>query len=187
MKWICMLLSLAVLCSPAVAQDAATQERLDKLSGQIEDLIAAQKSQQKQISELIREIDRVREQTSRPNEAYASQEDLKRLADTVKEVDRKRLDDAERVHKELLNLSKTLTAVPARKPSREVGAPSTDKPAGPERFFEHTVGKGDTLSTIVEAFREQKVKVTVDQILKANPGLKPEKMAVGQKIIIPAP
>ena len=184
-----MLLSLAALCGlPATAQDAATQERLDKLSGQIEDLVAAQKSQQKQVSELIREIERLREQSTKPNENYVSQDDLKRLADTVKEVDRKRVADAERVQKELLNLSKVLTTQSARKPVREtvVDNPS-DKSNGPEKFFEHVVGKGDTLSTIVQAYRDQNVKVSVEQILKANPGLKAEKMLIGQKIIIPAP
>jgi len=49
------------------------------------------------------------------------------------------------------------------------------------------VARGDTLSTIVEAYREQNIKVTLDSILKANPGLKPERLQVGQKIIIPAP
>lgn len=47
--------------------------------------------------------------------------------------------------------------------------------------------KGDTLSTIVQAYRDNNIKVTMDQILKANPGLKPERMRVGQKIFIPAP
>ena len=45
----------------------------------------------------------------------------------------------------------------------------------------------DTLSTIAQAYKEKGIKVTVDQILKANPGLVPERMRTGQKIWIPAP
>jgi LysM repeat protein len=174
---------------PADARpDAATEERLNKLAGQIEDLIAAQRAQQNQINDLSRAIADLRDRMGRPSELYASQEDLRRLADAVKEIDRKRLEDAERIHKELLNLGKTLTAASAR-----AAAPASSssgggsKPSLPDKYFEHTVARGDTLSTIVEAYREQNIKVTVDSILKANPGLKPERLQVGQKIIIPAP
>ena len=40
----------------------------------------------------------------------------------------------------------------------------------------HRVEKGQTLSLIVQAYREKGIKVTMDQVLKANPGLKPEKI-----------
>ena len=46
---------------------------------------------------------------------------------------------------------------------------------------------GDTLDAIVQAYKEKNIKVTVAQILKANPGLKPERLLIGQKIYIPAP
>ena len=66
--------------------------------------------------------------------------------------------------------------------------PAADgKPAKPEKGFEHVVQSGDTLLGIVQAYREKNIKVTKDQILKANPGLVAEKMRVGQKIWIPAP
>jgi len=39
----------------------------------------------------------------------------------------------------------------------------------------------------VKAYKDNNINVTMDQVLKANPGLKPEKLRVGQKIIIPAP
>ena len=47
--------------------------------------------------------------------------------------------------------------------------------------------RGDTLSIIAKAYRDQGIKVTTDQILKANPGLDPKSLKVGQKILIPAP
>ena len=110
MKRISFLLVTLALCSaPAVrAQDAATQERLDKLSGRIEDLTAAQEALRKQISDLSRELESVREQSAKPNANYARPEDLNRLAEEIKEVDRKRMDDAEKIHTELLKLRKLL-------------------------------------------------------------------------------
>ena len=52
---------------------------------------------------------------------------------------------------------------------------------------EYVVQSGDTLDAIAQAYREKNIKVTVAQILNANPGLKPERMKVGQTIFIPAP
>ena len=49
------------------------------------------------------------------------------------------------------------------------------------------IQSGDTLDAIVQAYKEKNIKVTVAQILKANPGLKAERLRVGQKIFIPAP
>jgi len=52
MKWMISLVAACVMLAAPIApaQDAATQERLDKLSGQISDLIEVQRSLQKQIA-----------------------------------------------------------------------------------------------------------------------------------------
>ena len=47
--------------------------------------------------------------------------------------------------------------------------------------YEYVVEKGQTLSLIAEGFG-----TTVQKILAANPGLKPNMLRVGQKLIIPA-
>jgi LysM repeat protein len=187
-----LLLPLALCSAPGVrAQDAATQERLDKLSGRIEDLTAAQEALKKQISDLSRELEGVREQSGKPNTSYARQEDLSRLAEAIKEVDRKRMDDAERIHTELLNLRKVLETPPPQSKKSSVTTPKdtpvSGKPSTPEKGFEHVVKSGETLDAIALGCKEQNIKVTVAQILKANPGLKAERLKVGQKIFIPAP
>ncbi len=184
---VCVLFGLAT--APVVrGQDAAAEERYNKLSGAIEDLIASQKAQQKQISELSREISNLREQMSKPNANYVTDEDLKRLAESVKEVDRKRVEDAEKVHAELLRLAKVVSMPPPAPPKKQKEKPEvTEKSKPSEKGYEYVVQKGDTLSIIAQTYRENKVKVTAEDILKANPGLKPEKMHVGQKIFIPAP
>jgi LysM repeat protein len=185
MKRVSLCMVIISLCAAPIsrAQDAATEERLNKLSGLIEDLIAGQKAQQRQMSELAKEIDRVREQASKPTGNYASADDLRSLSDAVKEIDRKRMDDYEKIRGQLVKLGTTLAAPPP--PSRKVDA-QTDKPAPvAEKGIEYVVQPGDTLSDVVQACKDKKIKVTIDQIVKANPGLKPEKIRVGQKLFIP--
>ncbi len=187
-----LIITLALCAAPDLrAQDAATEERLNKLSGQIEDLVAARTADQKRIAELSRELESVREQPAKPNANYATQEELKRLAEAVKEIDRKRLEDYDKIRAEILKLGKTLSAplAPPKKtaPITTTDSPVSDKPVAPEKGFEYAIQPGDTLSVIVQAYREKNIKVTVDQILKANPGLKPDKLKPGQKIFIPAP
>lgn len=188
MKRILFLLVTLALCpAPALrAQDAATQERLDKLAGRIEDLTAAQEALRKQMSELNRELENVREQSGKPNTSYARQEDLKGLAESIKEVDRKRMDDAEKIHTELLKLRKALE-VPLTPQKPKPASVPKEKPAGDEKVFPYVIQPGDTLSAIVQAYKEKNIKVTAAQILKANPGLKAERLIVGTKIFIPAP
>jgi LysM repeat protein len=186
------LVALALALPPlARAQDAATDERLNKLSGRLDDLQAAQDALRRQIAELTRENASLRDQLNKPTASYATAGDLQRLADAIKEVDRKRMDDAERIHNDLLKLAKELRAPPPA-PSHKPAPPREDitaqqKPNGSENGYEYIVKKGDTLSSIVQAYRDNNIKVTVDQLLKANPRLKPEKMYVGQKLWVPAP
>ena len=74
---------------------------------------------------------------------------------------------------------------PTRLASNEPTPP--EKTAPDKGIFEYTIQPGDTLDAIVQAYKEKNMKITVAQIVKANPGLVPEKMKVGQKISIPAP
>ena len=193
MKRISFLIVTLALCAvPAArAQDAATEERLNKLSGRIEDLIAGQEALKKQIAELAKEIEGVREQAAKPNAGYVSQEDLKRLAEAVKDVDKRRMDDAKKIETDLVRLRKTLEAPLAQSkktaPATAADATNPDKTGADEKVFPYVIQRGDTLEAIVQAYKEKNIKVSVDQIVKANPGLKPEKLRVGQKIFIPAP
>ena len=77
------------------AQDAATEEKLNQLTGKIEDVLASLENQKKRLSELAKEIDSVRDQQGKHNPSYATQDDLKRLAEKVKEVDNNREHDKE--------------------------------------------------------------------------------------------
>jgi LysM repeat protein len=57
-------------------------------------------------------------------------------------------------------------------------------PKGVVKIYAYKAQAGDTMSRIVNAFRA-KGKVNMDDILKANPGLNPAKLRVGEEIIIP--
>lgn len=189
-----LLLAALALGVPSAlrAQDAATEERLNKLSGRLDDLAAAQEAFRAQIADLSREIQSLREQVARPSASYARPEDLNRLAEAVKEVDRKRMNDADKTQAELLRLRellKTPMPPPRREPS-PLPPKDTSSATGAgtsDRGFEYVIKSGDTLDAIAQAYREKNVKVSVSQILNANPGLKAERLRIGQKIFIPAP
>jgi LysM repeat protein len=125
----------------------------------------------------------------------ANSDDLKKLAEQVQEIDRKRQEDNDRVLKELGRLEKSLGASPSGHRSSPDMTPDTTPtpikghaitgPSGPQNGYDYTIQRGDTLLAIAKAYRAQGIKVTTDQILKANPGLDAKNMKVGQKIFIP--
>lgn len=179
------------------AQDDANQQQMDKLSSQIQDLQATQLEQSKHIQALEKEINDLQGQLNQPSANAANSDDLKKLAEQVQEIDKKRQEDNDRVLKELERLEKSLGASSSgRRPAPDItpditptpvrGHPTTG-PSGPQNGYEYPVKSGDTLLAIAKAYRAQGIKVTTEQILKANPGLDAKNMKVGQKIFIPAP
>ena len=189
MKRISIFLVALSLCGVTQlrAQDAATEERVKKLNGLVQDLQESKEIQRKQIENLSKEIQALREQMAKPTGNYASQDDLRDLAKKLQEIDDKRKADNERIIKEIEKLGKKMTTPSGgSKPRPQAGEKATDN-ISISPHYEHIVASGDTISTIAQAFREQGVKVTEKQILAANPGLVPEKMKVGQKLIIPKP
>jgi LysM repeat protein len=183
--------SLAV----ASAQDTAAQQQIDKLSGQVQDLMDAQVAQGKRIEALEKEIGDLQGQANQPAANTANPDDLKKLAEQVQEIDKKRQEDNDRVLKELERLEKSLGAASSshRSPPNTtpditpISGHSTTSTSGPQNGYDYTIQRGDTLLAIAKAYRAQGIKVTTDQILKANPGLDAKNMKVGQKIFIPAP
>jgi LysM repeat protein len=187
MKRISFFLMTALFVMPMIspAQDAATEERFNKLNAQMEVLLEAKDLQNKKIEALQKQVSELESQLNKPSGNYASAEDLKQLADAVKEIDKKRQADNERVVNELEKLGKVLAGGSGRRTTPPVEPRVAIDPNAPR--FEYSVQSGDTLGAIVKAYRDKNIKVTLQQILAANPGLKPETMKVGQKIIIPAP
>lgn len=189
MKKISILLSI-FLAVPLLlrAQDAGTEEQLNKLRGEITALQASNVDLQKRLSEVLKELQDVREQASKPTGNYASADDVKQLAEKIKEVDRKRVEDVELITGEIKKLGKAITSNSGNRiKNPDVPKTGSDTPSTPEKGYEYVIKSGDTLSAIVAEYNKQGVKVTTDQVLKANPGLKPESLKVGQKVFIPSP
>jgi len=193
---VCFLI-LSFFAAAARAQDDAAQQQMDKLSGQIQDLQATQLEQSKHIQALEKQINDLQGQASQSGGSTANSDDLKKLAEQVQEIDKKRQEDNNRILKELERLEKSLGGSPSSHKSSAditpditptpIPAHATANPGGPQNGYNYTVHSGDTLLAIVKAYRAQGIKVTTDQVLKANPGLDPKNMKVGQKIFIPAP
>jgi LysM repeat protein len=180
----------------ARAQDSGTQQQLDKLSGQIQDILAAQELQGKRLDALEKQISDLSDKVNTPAvNTAASADDLKALAAQVQEIDRKRQADRDLILKQIEQISKvTGGGAPAsRHPAVNTPASGGNETAGssapatPQKGYDYKVQAGDTISAIAKAYREQGVKVSAGQILKANPKLDPSKIYVGQKIFIPDP
>jgi LysM repeat protein len=177
----------------ARGQDAATQQQIDKLSGQIQDLLATQDTQNKRIAALEKQIADLGDKLNQPaaNDS-ASADDLKKLAAQVQEIDKKRQDDRDLILKEIEKLGKVSggTSTSHKPPSVSTILPtdtSTPNNSGPQKGYDYTIAAGDTVSAIAKAYRAQGVKITSSQILAANPGLNANSLIVGKKIFIPDP
>jgi LysM repeat protein len=187
------LLIVVFTAATAWAQDTATQQQLDKLTGQLQDLLEAQAQQGKRIDALEKEISDLGDKVNAPQvSASASRDDLKKLAEQVQEIDRKRQDDRDLILKEIEKLGKAAASAPLSSPHKSINAskpPPDDSGASavPQNGHDYVIKEGDTLGLIAKAYRDAGVKVTKAQIIAANPGLDPNKLYVGKKIFIPDP
>lgn len=174
----------------AARQEA--EERYKRMSADIEDLKAALQSYQQRLSEQRDEIRKLSEELARAanNKDLATREDLKHLAEKIKEVDDKRIADNENVMKQFTRLGQTLTAPPKVTPAGPT--PNVIKPAPDsvklttEKGLEYVVRSGDNPKVISVTLAKQGVKVTQKQIIEANPTVVWNKLKIGQKIFIPA-
>ena len=181
--------------SLARAQDAATQQQIDKLYGQMQDLIEAQAAQTKRIEALEKQVSDLGDKLNQPAAAgdSASADDLKKLAAQVQEIDKKRQADNDLILKQIEKLGKVSGGSTGHKSSPAVSTTTptdnstTPGASGPQKGYDYTIAENDTVSAIAKAYRAQGVKVTSAQILEANPGLNPNSLVVGKKIFIPDP
>jgi septal ring factor EnvC (AmiA/AmiB activator) len=183
-----MVAAAVMLALPVSAQDAATQERMDKLEGQIKDVLDAQADLQRRLSKLANELSALHDKVSSANGTVASQEDLKRLADKIQQIDRNRENDKELILRKIEELAKIERTPAPPRPNPRPPTSETPPARNPdEKGFKYVIQQGDSISAVVEAYRQQGIKTSVNEILKANPGLNPNKLRVNQEIWIPAP
>ncbi len=202
------LLFAAPLCgaaqesSEAVAARQAMQENMRVLNGRMEELEGSYHTLRARVDDMRREMQQLREEMRKLGDQSALQEQIKRLAESVKDVDNRRRQDNEKVLSELAKIAKQVAEAPLpAPPPRPVSNPTprpavhdTEKPdkdssgpAIPTKGIEHLIKSGDTLSGIVTACRAQGLKVTYKMLKDANPDVNWDKLKVGQKIFIPVP
>ena len=142
----------AVSSADAVAQKEEADERYKRLASTVEDLVAAQAAQQKKINALAEEIRNLREENLKAAGSAVTKEELRSLAEKLKESERQREADRKLIMEEIAKLGKASAAIPHAeshtKPKVDTSGPIPDK------GYEYTVVAGDTLSGIVAAYRK---------------------------------
>ena len=174
----------------AVAREEA-ESRYQRLSSRIDDLEVSFQKFQKDLDKLESEIRGLRDQVSRAadnSSGAASQESIKRLADAIEEVDRKRVKHQENVDSALREMEKLILkgggSGSRNAPKQPVNPPEDNKGTG--KGYDYTVRSGDNPTKIAAVLREQKgLKITSSQIIAANPGVDWTRLKIGQKIFIP--
>lgn len=185
--------------SEAIAARQLVQENMKALNARIEDLEASNHSLRARLDDLRRELQQLREETRKLADQSGVQDQIRRLADGIKDVDNKRRADNEKVLGELSKLARQMAETPvvpppvvrnpAPAPSQSSAHNPEPRPASniPEKGIEYVIKQNDTLSGIVAACRAKELKVTQKLLREANPDVNWDRLRVGQKIFIPIP
>lgn len=185
-----------------LAERREFEERYKRMVAELEDMKDAYRALQKRTIDLSSEVARLREENIQQAQAqtkYATREDLRKLVEKMQEIDGKRESDRKLILEQLEKLASTaaanVAAAEARKDRRQ--QEEEKKPVAPpsdpnQEYYTYEVKADNTLSEIVKAYNEAfrnegKKTITLQQVLQANPGLKPEKLYIGRKIMIPVP
>ena len=165
------LLSLAQSNHPGAAEDAEMERRkilkaadqVDRVDQQVDQIQSRVSTLEQLISELRQQSQSLKE--SLANAAAKSSEERTALLDEV---------------------SKMLAERKEREKPKPAEKPATQKVAEKEGY-EHVVAKGDTLSSIAQAYNsEYQLKLTAESIRQANQLAKGAPLKIGQKILVPS-
>jgi len=210
MKRVFALLALSVLAAglPARAQDSnttaatvaakqAADERYERMAADIQALQADNQSLKAKIAALEQKIEDLRHQQAEAAGHTNLEDDLKRLADKIVEVDLKREQDkqaiSEQIRKSIADLERTLAGGAATAHAPPPKSPPEAETPATGNGVSYTIKEGDNLSLIVKAYNADfKSKgwkaITIRQAKEANPKVEDwNHLRVGQKITIPLP
>ena len=175
--------STSALAQGASLDTRALREDYRRLQSQLADLLEAHNALKGQLSKLRSEVRLLRAETSTKDPSTATRDDLEGLAKSIREIDRKRLQDKDLILKEMKAL---LRSAPAGTKSPPVTPQS-------QKGFDHPVEAGETISAIIGAYnvklKSQGVtkRITLKAVLDAYPNLNPRTMRIGQVLFIPDP
>ena len=175
--------STSAMAQGASLDTRALREDYRRLQSQLADLLEAHNALKIELSKLLNEVRQLRTKTATKDPAAVTRADLETLAKSVREIDRKRVQDKDLILKEMKSFLQSAPKganPPAALPHSRKG-------------FNHTVEAGETISAIIAAYntklKSQSVKnrITLKSVLDANPNLNPRTMRIGQSLFIPDP
>lgn len=152
--------------APGAAEDAEAERRkILKAADQVDRMDAAVEEMKSRIAVLEKLLEDVKQQSNSLKES---------LANTTAKAEKEKQSLLEEVAKMLAEMKgKEKPPAPAKPAERE--------------GYEHTVAKGDTLSSIVQAYNKQYgLSLTVAALRKANQLPKDAQLKVGQKLLVPS-
>ena len=171
--WLALLSSLSAQTgNPAVAEDADMERRkilkaadqVDRVDQQVDQIQSRVTALEQLLADLRQQSQSLKE--SLANAAAKSSQERTALLEEVSKM------LAERKEREKAKATEKAAAV--TKPVEKEG-------------YEHTVAKGDTLSSIAQAYNsEYQLKLTSETIRQANQLAKNAPLKVGQKLIVPS-
>jgi peptidoglycan hydrolase CwlO-like protein len=211
--FILLMISLLIGSRGAIAQDSVpkappptsaadlaakegAEEHYKRMAADMQALQMDNESMKAKIAALEQKIDDLRQQLATSANNTGVQDDLKRLAEKIAEVDKKREEDkqgiSDEIRKSIAGLEKSLVTSSGPVRSTTPKVPQVTEPSAAENGFSYTIQEGDTLSAIVKAynadFKSKGLKtINLKQAREANPNVDWDRLRVGQKIIIPRP
>ena len=189
-----LILFLSLLAAIPVmrAQDADKkdiEERFTRVNTVMEQLMTSNTALQKRIDRLEEELRSARDDQSRSATNQVMAEDLRRLAEAIREVDHNRQADKELILDKLDKIARSVSGGTALHPA---GPPVATTNAVSVKGYPYIVQSGDNLTDILAAYNkkfkeEGRKKVSLTEVKEANPGLKPNRLLKDQTIFIPQP
>lgn len=186
----------------AAAEREQAEERHRSTVARLERIEESIAAYQKTVTALRDEVRHLKDELDRlknKNEGAATTESLKRLAESIEAVDKKRAADYEKNIKAFETLQKAIlerpsaggraVLPPATGGSESIKPPPAGNPgnAPKQPGWNYTIRANDTLGGIVAALKKQGINVSVTQIEKANEGVNWNRLRIGQVIFIPKP
>jgi LysM domain len=181
----------------ALTAQRDSEERYKRLAADVQSvletqeiLLKRQEDFRQRLDKLVDEIRALKEEHNRTAGNLASRDELRKYAEKLRELDEKRESDKKVILDNIKDLAKTTPAVtpqPSTKnPARHVADTNEEPP------FVYEVKKNDRLLDIIAEYNDYfqkhgQAKITMAQVLKANPGLKADRLVAGSKVRIPVP
>jgi LysM repeat protein len=182
-----LLLASAACGNPAEREEAERErQKILRAADQMEILQAQSENREREFSKLKAEVaelqtalDEAKKELSHRKNEYEALKAALEKSETNRAEERKVL---------LNEIGKLVAGAKATKnsePKPVKTEPKNDEPVAQEKGYHHTVESGESLWAIVQAYREQGVTVTVDEVRKANNLNKNNALKTGQTLFIP--